>query len=166
MLIWWSEFSCIFVLAMHASMITPQPRGLAMETSSSVMFFLSVESTKKMEVHNFQSRSWFKQIRIIACFLRDSCSGWHGSKWSQLWLHRDLPSQEQEYNSWPTNAFWPTTWSLFLSIWWHLCCSWWLQTQGGRCWEHRYDTSLHFNCHECTLKLYEYIFQISFTGIQ
>ena len=66
---------------MHASMIITQPHGLAMETSSSVMFFLSVESTKRMEVHNFQiMEDYSKQMIITACFLRDSCSGWHRSK--------------------------------------------------------------------------------------
>merc|ERR1712117_277874 len=47
--IFWLEERGMTIQTMHASMITPQPRGLAMETSSSVMFFLSVESTKKME---------------------------------------------------------------------------------------------------------------------
>merc|ERR1712117_802701 len=47
--IFWLEERGMTIQTMHASMITPQLPGLAMEISSSDMFFLYVESTKKME---------------------------------------------------------------------------------------------------------------------
>merc|ERR1719351_416475 len=57
----WPEERGVTIQTMHASMIIPQPRGLAMETSSSVMFFLSVESIKRMERLVF----WLAQEQMI-----------------------------------------------------------------------------------------------------